>query len=209
MKTNLFQSIISDNIFLGLNQIDRWDRKRTIKVETVGGHSHDVTIIVRALVEEIFPTNAYEQKLEIVTDASMHDFDEVFSGDLNHDVKYNDINGDEIRRVLSEFCNARLRQYFSDNTNKSSVMFLKSTTDKSQYSKDLIKVADWISMAIFCKREISLGNTTFKDTFSHCIRSLNVACDKSIESLNELYKNSNDFEYIDTQALQDIKDLIW
>lgn len=205
---NLFQSIISDNIFLGLNQIDRWDRKRTIKTETVGGHSHDVTIIIRALVEEIFPIQASYFKLEIVTDASMHDFDEVFSGDLNHDVKYNEINGEDIRRVLSEFCNEKMKRYFSKQT-KSSIMFLKSTTSKNQYSKDLIKVADWMSMAIFCKREISLGNTTFTDTFKHCISSLYNACDVSMNSLNNLQENSNDLEYIDLQVLQDVKDLIW
>lgn len=185
MMSNFIQTIIQDSVFLGQNNIDRWDRKDTIKNETVGGHVHDVTLMVRALIEEIFPQSAYQIKLEILTDAATHDFEEVFSGDLNHDVKYNLINGERIREVLKEFCDARLKQYFSGDT-KSARMFLKSTTEQSKYSKHLIKVADWLSMAIFCQKEINMGNHLFNSTLAKCIEKLLLACDTAQASLEEL-----------------------
>ena len=205
---NLFQTIISDNIFLGLNEIDRWDRKRTIKNETVGGHTLDVTMMVRTAVEEILPHYAYKEKLEITTDATGHDFDENFSGDVNHDVKYNEINGAEIRKALKVFCETRCKQYFNLPT-KSHHMWIQSTTNKSEYSHDLIKVFDWISMGVFCKREIALGNSTFNKTFDYCKSSLIKACDKSEESMRKMCEDRNYTIDSDFSLYNQIKNLNW
>lgn len=202
--SGIFQNIIEDDIFLGLNRIDRWMGNDTIKKETVGGHSHDVTIIVRTLVEEIFPIRAYKEKLEVTTDATMHDFDEVFSGDITHKVKYNKINGNNIKDAIEIFCDASLREYFGGEE-KSARMFLESTTDKNQYSHDLIKVADWLSMAIFSKKEVEMGNKKFKSILGHCIQSLNSACDTSKKSL--LCKEFN--FVLDLAMLDEIKNLDW
>lgn len=179
---NIFEQIFKDPDYDQLNNIVRWNGLNRIKDESVAHHSFIVSWFSRIIVENLFPVGNYEMKLEVTTYAIFHDFDEMFSGDIVHSVKYNSFNGDKMRKLLDEYCNARTKEKFSGDsaTDKLFRTYLDSG-NINKTSKMIVKLADWLSMLFYIKKEIQLGNAGLFDQFTYCKEAMN----KCVEDLHD------------------------
>lgn len=202
---NLFENILFDENFDQLNNMIRWNGMHRIKDETVAHHSFLVTWFSRILVEEIFDREAYDQKLAVMTYAAFHDFDEMFTGDINHNVKYNKHNGKQIRQELDSFVDNSIENLFGTET-KSNTLFRENFSMKHKYVKLIVKVADWLSMAFYIKKEMELGNVILKNKYQYCIHNLNLVVDECIDYYQD---NSFMLDTKDLGVLFDLKTINW
>lgn len=166
METNIFQKLMFDADFDELNNMIRWNGANRIKDETVAHHSFLVALYTRIICEEMNLTESL--KLQATTYAIFHDFDEMFTGDINHNVKYNDLNGKEIREGIKDFIQSRTELKFQEE-NATNQLFKKSMGESDEFVKSLVKIADWLSMCFYLKKEISLGNKSMYNKLDYCI----------------------------------------
>lgn len=171
MTENVFERLINDDLFDQLNNMVRWNGLNRNKDETVAHHSYIVTFFARVMAEEVFEPDNFKSKLAMVNYAIFHDFDEVFTGDVNHNVKYNEINGESIRVALNDFVESRVHMNFPDDTNFDS-LFRNSILEEEYLIKKLVKVCDWLSMGFYLKKEIALGNLGLTRKYDYCLSSM-------------------------------------
>ena len=179
----LIERLLRDELFDRLNNTVRWNGMSRIKDETVGSHSYLVTLYSRFLAEEIFKES--ESKLLAITYALLHDFDEVFTGDVLHYVKYNPMNGSLIREALDQFINHEIENEFNQDTK--SDRLLQSTLLKQfpVYITKIVKLADWLSMYFYLKKELDLGNTNANKHILYCVDKTKLSILEVIKALNE------------------------
>lgn len=177
---SVFQDILFDETFDQLNNMVRWNGMSRVKDETVSQHSFLVTWFSRILAEGIYYRNDDDRKLAVTTYAIFHDFDEIFTQDVSHILKYNKFNGHKVREVVDYFIEDSAVEFFSGNT-CSSRLHLDNILSKDVEPKLIVKVADWLSMAFYIKKEIELGNKTVQGKYKYCIEMLGLAVDKCID----------------------------
>ncbi len=180
---NIFEEIMIDEDFDALNNLVRWNGKKRVKDESVAHHSFLVTWFSRILGESIFKDA--DIKLMITTYAIFHDFDEVFTGDILHPFKYNEINGSKIRKLIKEFCDYKINEKFKDDDPTDKLFRKYLLGEVPAYVKKIVKVADWLSMAFYVRKEIRLGNTDWEDDYKTCLVRLQMALDDCILILDE------------------------
>lgn len=143
-----------------LNDMVRWNGMPRIKDETVGAHIYIVTVLSRFLAEELLVgKNRTSQILEVITYATFHENDELISGDINHNVKYNSHNGPAIRQQLKSYIDFIGDKIISEDNSKSMKLFSNMLKEEiSPVTKYIVKIADWLSMLMYLVKESNLGN---------------------------------------------------
>lgn len=181
---NIIDKMFNDPMWDELNNMNRWNGVNRIKEETVAHHSFIVTMMVRLISEEIFKADELS-KLKATTYAIFHDFDEVFTGDINHNVKHNSHNGNDIRKSLNDYIGYRAKEKFNHLYPVSEALIFKIlNNDIPIHIKNLVKVCDWLSMIFYLKKERSLGNSSVNSKYIYCVQSLFTSIEIAIESLD-------------------------
>jgi 5'-deoxynucleotidase YfbR-like HD superfamily hydrolase len=169
------KDLINDSELSVLDSINRWNMNQVIKTETVSQHSFWVVFYSHIISEALFP--GYEKvndiclKLDVLRKATFHDLEEIFSGDVNHIVKHNKLNGIQITEQLDLFCEAEMREKFNSKCSYDDSI-LYSLYHKSDYAdgvNSIVKLADWFSFLKYINNEISLGNKNFFEIKKYCI----------------------------------------
>lgn len=182
-----------------LSETVRWNGLRRIKDETVSHHSHTVSMFSMILAEEIFEDDAV--KHQIVSYAILHDFDEIFTGDILNPVKYNELNGVDLREEIDRYIDHKVHEKFNTNS-ATDIMFRKFLTKNfPNYIARVVKVADWISMFHYIDKEIMLGNKGVADRRAFCIQGIRESAQHCIQELNK-YRGEINFR---TEILHQIK----
>ena len=167
-----------------LNSIKRWNGKDTVKEESVGEHTFSVVQNVAIMCMGLF-NPSYTDVVALQRDALMyavfHDVDEVLTGDIGHELKYNNFNGEEIRQAIDAYVKQQVAakydiEFVGDEMKRFILMEHKRF---GGIVKKLVKVADWTSMRSYCEREYkTFSNQSFKKLFEYChlqyIKSLQV-----------------------------------
>jgi 5'-deoxynucleotidase YfbR-like HD superfamily hydrolase len=175
---NIFEEIFSDPQYDQLNNLVRWNGLNRNNNESVAHHSFIVAWFSRLIVEELLPIGFEAFKLEVTTYAIFHDFDEMFSGDITHDVKYNDFNGAEIKRMIDDFCTHSTKQKYDGSTPSSRILRENLLGEIEPSVKSIVKLADWLSMAYYVKKEINLGNKDLFEQYDYCSVQIRNNCTK-------------------------------
>jgi len=208
MKTSVFEKIIIDEDFDCLNNLIRWNDSKRNKNETVAHHTFLVIWFTRILVENLFDSEDHQIKLEITTLALFHDFDEAFTGDILHPFKYNDFNGEEIRRLIREYCDHRVNTKYKHWT-KTDTLFRDNiiSDNHPKIYHMIVKVADWLSMVFYVRKEIKLGNQDMKENYLFCIQKMKTSVEACLRDLNKINDNrhEDDWVKVDTTILWDTK----
>ena len=97
--------------------------------------------------------------------------DEAFTGDVPHQVKHNDYNGDIIRSALKDFSEKEICKKFSDSS-PSSYDIKQTILSSEEVIKSIVKVADWLSFLKFSSTEEIMGNEDFTKIKEYCIQGL-------------------------------------
>lgn len=122
-------------------------------------------------------------KYQTLKMALMHDFDEaVLRRDITHELKYNAYNGSELRNVLDEFVAHQVADEFGDD----SVVSKTLSKDAPYYdvAHAIVKVADWMALLYFLKRELAMGNRSWplnllpycKESYRKAVSTLQSTC---------------------------------
>jgi 5'-deoxynucleotidase YfbR-like HD superfamily hydrolase len=198
---NIFDRIFTDPDFDQLNNLVRWNGLGRINNESVAHHSFIVSWFSRIIVEELLKNNNDQLKLEVVTYALFHDFDEMFSGDIGHTVKYNEFNGAKIKKLVDEFCVNMTKDKFKENTPTNLMLRKNLLGDVSDVAKSIVKLADWLSMSYYVQKEIRLGNKNLFVEYDYCSLKVKESSCKCLELMRSKYPEFRD------KILNDIKKL--
>jgi 5'-deoxynucleotidase YfbR-like HD superfamily hydrolase len=192
-----YENLLYNEQFDELNNIVRWAGMNKIKDETVGQHSFVVSWLARILSEEIFTDDS--PKLLSITYATFHDFNEYITGDMNHNVKYNDFNGQDLRKSLNEYITHVVDCNFpktGDNTQSMLNYLLKDEVPNC--IKKLVKLCDWMSMVMYLNKEMNLGNTNVILKLDYCEKKMATAAEECIIALESQIKYKINCEILKT-----------
>ena len=168
------EELILDKDIVKLDTILRWNLNQTIKTENVSQHSFWVSFYATCLSEEIYGFANDKMKLGITRYALFHDLDEVFSGDVDHNVKNNPTNGDKLKELLDEYSEVSLAKKFKSK-NSFNEMIIRLTTNHTSMLrgevdiiKAIVKICDWLSFIKYLDNEIALGNSSVINVRDYC-----------------------------------------
>lgn len=183
VKYQRVEDLFFDERFDQINNISRWNGMLRLKEETVAHHSFIVAWFARVLSEEIF--NHSVPKLTITSFALFHDFDEIFTGDIIHPVKYNQFNGTEIRKLLNEYNGFVIDNEFPKHVSKSNnFMNVMLKDEVPMYAKAVVKLCDWLSMKFYLLKEIKLGNHNVFKEYKYCSDNIEKAVETAVFELS-------------------------
>lgn len=193
--------------FLGrLDNIIQWCERDVHQRESVAQHSYKVTVFTNVLLESLFQDQ--EETIEIlrfknecINHAMFHDWDEaLIRRDLSHVMKYNNYNGDSIRKVVDDLAEHLARQEFLVSDIVGGKRVYDGILPENSLVHSVVKVADWMALQYFVDREIRLGNGTFSAENYYCPKSMIEAINKMLQAFQE-----SDFKVNTKQILEIIE----
>ena len=171
-----------------LDNIKQWLEYDRHQQESVSQHSYKVSVFTMRLLDYLWPggddnNTVAAFKYQTLKMALMHDFDEaVLRRDITHELKYNAYNGSELRNVLDEFVAHQVADEFGDD----SVVSKTLSKDAPYYdvAHAIVKVADWMALLYFLKRELAMGNRSWplnllpycKESYRKAVSTLQSTC---------------------------------
>ena len=160
------EAIFNRDYLARLDNIKQWLEYDRHQQESVSQHSFKVSVFTMSLLDYIWPTvddgrHTLAIKYRALKMALLHDFDEaILRRDITHEVKYNDFNGDDIRRVLNKYVDHQMRVELDPTGEGSDILDTLNENDPYyELCHGVVKVADWMALLYFLNREIALGNT--------------------------------------------------
>lgn len=171
-----------------LDNIKQWLEYDRHQQESVSQHSYKVSVFTMCLLDYLWPGGGDNNtvaafKYQTLKMALMHDFDEaILRRDITHELKYNAYNGSELRNVLDEFVAHQVADEFGDD----SVVSKTLSKDAPYYdvAHAIVKVADWMALLYFLKRELAMGNRSWplnllpycKENYRKAVSTLQSTC---------------------------------
>lgn len=171
-----------------LDNIKQWLEYDRHQQESVSQHSYKVSVFTMCLLDYLWPGGGDNNtvaafKYQTLKMALMHDFDEaILRRDITHELKYNAYNGSELRNVLDEFVAHQVADEFGDD----SVVSKTLSKDAPYYdvAHAIVKVADWMALMYFLKRELAMGNRSWplnllpycKESYRKAVSTLQSTC---------------------------------
>lgn len=202
----MIKKFVNGNYLKRLDNIIQWQERDVFQKESVSQHSFKVSIFTRVLLEDIMGVNHFNTfKLKCVTHALFHDFDEaIFLRDLSHEIKYNTYNGEDVRTVVKDYVERKFEADFSANKGEFAYNMLREGfIIVDPLVKKVVKVADWLALLYFCRRELKLGNTDMLEIYQYCQACVISAAEEMIVNLPDC------FIKIDTnEFLNNIKNIV-
>lgn len=195
MKNNITRRMLSGD-FDRLFDTLRWNSSHFAhQRENLASHQYMVGVLANAISIDL--SLSAEYRLQVLQYALHHDWDEIFTGDIGHAVKYNSHNGPILRETIDQLVDYTAKREFIDSaTDESEVaigLVLNGQHGYEPFVPMLSKVCDWLSMFFFCVRETRLGNTMFKEKLVYCANSTLGSIDRFWEQF-----------YIDVRMNEDI-----
>lgn len=195
------EAIFNRDYLARLDNIKQWLEYDRHQQESVSQHSFKVSVFTMSLLDYIWPTvddgrHTLAIKYRTLKMALLHDFDEaILRRDITHEVKYNDFNGDDIRRVLNKYVDHQMRVELDPVREGSEILdTLDENTPSYELCHAVVKVGDWMALLYFLNREIALGNTGWPAELKpYCVSNFEVAVARLHEALlhwSSLYPSS-------------------
>lgn len=166
---NFYVNLISDEELKAFDTEDRWSLHTAHGVENISQHTFWVTIFTWVLCKKQGYSDADTGRA--LTYATFHDFDEIYTGDLNHKFKY-DVNNGINREELKAYGKRKtIEKLTSFGIKEKDIL---STLVVEEEIKKLVKLADWLSAMQYLTFELGLGNRMQKvrQDFLYCLIGL-------------------------------------
>lgn len=185
--------VIKSKEFNSLDYINRFNKTRVFKHETVSQHTYWVVLFAHLILEGLEdagmfktfkPALKWQMKYEILQDCLFHDFDESITGDIIHTFKHNDYNGKDVKNSISEYIKHKLKD-FSNNTVIEKTL-LGTLSCNSPLGKYIVKLADWFACIKYEWAELEVGNVHFIPILERSELAVNKLIDDFILYLNEI-----------------------
>ena len=188
----MIENIVEGSYLKRLDNIVQWLERDKFNQESVSQHSFKVAVFTRVLLEDIFRDGTTPEiekfKLEAVTHALFHDFDEaIILRDLPHNFKYNEYNGTAVRQAVDSFVAKEFWRGELSSTKKeddAAVRVLSTAIIHPDACVHVIvKLADWTALLFYCRRELALHNENFKKTYDYCCDNIMGAVDNVVKAV--------------------------
>jgi 5'-deoxynucleotidase YfbR-like HD superfamily hydrolase len=183
----IFEKIFKGEYLKRLDNIKQWSEKDVFKKESVSQHSYKVAIFTRLLLDNtivVINKDEIDDKVQLFVDkfildcttyALFHDWDEsLLLRDISHETKYNDWNGNALRKELDSLSHHLAIKEFNDE-DENSKLVIKNIECNNSNIKSVVKLCDWLAMEFYCEEEILLGNKNFLKICDYCVMNLNKA----------------------------------
>lgn len=199
----LYMKIINDEDLKALDTENRWSLSSTINKENISQHSYWVTLFTFIMCKK----QGYDDSktLKAISYSLFHDFDEAFSGDLNHKFKY-DVNNGIDRETLKEYGKDKTKEKFLvDFSLPIETLEIFEVEDELKF---LVKICDWLSALQFISFEIKMGNRTkkMKEAFLYSM----IKTEQIIKEYSIIKGEEKDFALVVFyQTLHDINEQIY
>lgn len=201
----MIDKIVTRSYLKRLDNIIQWLERDVFNKESVSQHSFKVSVFTRVLLDDVFGDSHDFQverfKLDCVTHAIFHDWDEaIFLRDVSHSIKYNEFNGQDVRNAIDEYVNHEFSKEFENLDEQDRVAYetlRKSIVDVDPQVKIVVKVADWLALLFFCRRELALGNKNFEATYKYCKQGLFKAAN-NLANMAFVYYNINARDFLNS-----------
>lgn len=205
----MIKKILNGDYLKRMDNIKQWEEKDVFNKESISQHSYKVSVFCRILLEDIFGFNvvnvhAMAFKLQCMDKAMFHDWDEILlTRDISHEVKYNEYNGEKIRKEIDSFVAHESHKEFGlfadgeaesiGQYNPSAHMLISNMTSSSTETvRKFVKLCDWLALLFFVKRERELGNKTLEEQWERCKSgAIKMAEDVKME-LSDKFENLNE-----------------
>ena len=163
-NANIIEFIESSK-FYELSTSYRWQGIRMIKVENTAEHSYYVALFSLFIAESLALPKSTKNKA--IQYALLHDYDEVFTGDIRHSLKYQTSVGEDIRYSIKKYV-GEVMDGLSDKSFYNRVLKETIESESDYMVKSIVKIADWLSMYFIMKNEIEMGNISVTKHFEYC-----------------------------------------
>lgn len=198
------EKLFKSELLKNLSTNERWNNEHNIKKENVAEHSYSVVWITKIICLYLFEESNPKLENEILTYAIFHELDETLTGDINHNLKYNDYNGVDIRLAIDDYVNHTLGNLFqADNIHNR--MFKYEVLHKKKISWFIVKTADWLAMLFYSLNETNLGNNYFHEIYENVLQKFRQHCDLT----KSFIENDSQFEKINTKIFDELKQIEW
>jgi 5'-deoxynucleotidase YfbR-like HD superfamily hydrolase len=149
-----------------LGSITRYNTRRFIRPQTVMQHIGSTALIAMLIsdyLNEIGVKNNSEKTLRM---AIVHDIEEVISGDIPHELKYDVPHSARLRSTLNElsaYTLSKTLDLIGDSHLKGEYRkLLDEEKDMATIEAKIVKAADYIDVVIYARLESKIGNKTMK-----------------------------------------------
>lgn len=146
-----------------LNAINRYNTHQRIKDETVASHSFFVSLFVKMINQnldfknETVPTIINEIERKSLMLAIVHDVSETVTNDITYDAKK---AMPEVGSLLDRYDSKYLEEFFPQEWNM--VYGYNKNSYTSKVARDIVKLADILSVVQYLDNEVNLGNQTMR-----------------------------------------------
>lgn len=209
--------LISNEGFQRMNALERFNGVPRIHKESVAQHSFWVSLYSNIIFTAVIPMRSeweYDQqvyykdlKLSVMEHAMIHDVPEIFTGDVLFDLKYNSLNGEQIRNHIEDYEDHMISEELN-NGKVSQILWMLMKRYKqptARLAKRFVKVADWLACLTYEYNELKLGNRYFENRiFDLSIGQLQAASQNLLDDLVEFYpydKVEFDSAFITTELI--------
>ena len=156
----------------GLAQVKRYHSTPLHQHENVAEHTFYVVSIANALCALLEEKGKSVNKLEVMEKALVHDFEEMYSGDILQPFKYSD---PQMKELIDKLGEKLIDKAFEGLPLKLAVHYKSIWTDYHHGSKmedNIVKIADRLSLIAYCLEQIKLGNTFMTDILNNGLKTL-------------------------------------
>jgi 5'-deoxynucleotidase YfbR-like HD superfamily hydrolase len=201
--------LISDERYQRLPSLIRFNGTPRIHNECVDAHSFWVQFFAGLVFDSVIPMNPdweYMQqlyhkdlKIAVLENSTVHDFPEMFTGDVLFDLKYNNFNGGAIKELIEKYEKHLILTSFNEGgiTELMKMRMKRYFEPTSRLANCFVKIGDWLACLMYEYKELMLGNRYFQHRiFETSLKGLHKSGGDCMEALDELYPYSpTDIKY--------------
>lgn len=172
-----------------LRHIKRYNNFPVVNPMDVAQHSYYTTLLAMTLVDEW--NSAAETKDIETIDAEMtlrkalvHDSDESFTSDIPWNVKH---MNEKIHKSIVKAINKKVKKLYK-GCGVMKDYYLTAVESKSDYSGNIVNLADMLELCLFCWEEKQMGNSSLSGLLKKGLKIM-----EGYPLYNELLENSKFF----------------
>lgn len=170
ITTDFFQYVVDRT-----SSITRYNTRKFINRQSVLEHEGAVATIAMILSDYFNDIGIKNDSEKVVRMALLHDVDEVLSGDIPHNAKYQSgEEGDRLRDALNVLSDKTVSHTFGllnhEKLKASYMKLLEEERQKTSTEAMIVKIADFLDVVIYANTEISMGNASLQTERANAIK---------------------------------------
>lgn len=158
-----------------LSAIARYNTKRFIRPQTVMQHLGSTALIAMLLSDYLNGIGVKNNPERVLRMALVHDIEEVVSGDIPHELKYDVPHSEQLRSTLDKLTAYTLDKTLSligdDHLQDAYRRLVAEEKSRETVEAKIVKTADYIDVVIYTRLESKIGNRALKEEETNALRS--------------------------------------